>query len=210
MSPFVEFESVQYHVRPAMMADLNQVAEVLASSFYASNGWQRWLYPVLRFSIYEDLKQRIQGGQQHYRCLAAIAPDQGNQHQPVVVGTLEIAYRQPGLLNFHQPRAVYISNLAVREGCRRRGIARRLLQAAEALSLDWGFRELSLHVMTNNTHARMLYQTMGYQLHRVEPTIFSLLNLQPSKLLLRKVLSPPSQSPDRFPRKSITPRIQPN
>ena len=183
----IDFESISCRVRPAGITDLQQVADVLASSFYPPLGWQRWFYPLLRFSIYEDLKQRIQGGHQHYQCLTAIASDP-NSHKSVVVGTVEISCRQPNLWTLNRQRHVYLSNLAVQEGCRRQGVARKLLAAAEQLSLDWGFREMYLHVMADNTRARLLYKNMGYQLHQVEPTLFSLLSLQPSRLLLKKVL----------------------
>lgn len=189
----VDFEPVSCRVRPAGITDLQQVADVLASSFYPPLGWQRWLYPLFRFSIYEDLKQRLQGGHQHYQCLTAIAPDRQSQKHRVV-GTVEIACRQPGLWSFNRPNQVYLSNLAVQEGCRRRGVARKLLESAEQLSLDWGFRELYLHVMADNTQARLLYKNMGYQIQQVEPTLFSLLNLQPSRLLLKKTLSPRDSS----------------
>lgn len=185
----IKFESISCRVRPAGFADLQQVADVLASSFYPPLGWQRWLYPLFRFSIYEDLKQRLQGNHKHYQCLTAIAPDRKSQ-KSVVVGTVEISCRQPSLWTLNRPQQVYLSNLAVQEGCRRQGIARKLLEAAEQLSLDWGFRELYLHVMADNTRARLLYKNMGYQLQQVEPTLFSLLNLQPSRLLLKKSLHP--------------------
>ena len=77
-------------------------------------------------------------------------------------------------------------------GYRRQGVARQLLKTAEQLSLDWGFRELYLHVMADNNRARLLYQNMGYQVHRIEPSLLSLLNLQPSRLLLKKLLTPGS------------------
>ncbi|MDB9525277.1 GNAT family N-acetyltransferase [Oscillatoria sp. CS-180] len=185
----VDVDSVSFCVRPAAVNDLQQVADVLVSSFYPPLGWQRWFHPLFRFSIYEDLKQRLQGGHQHYRCLTAIAPDRKSRRN-VVIGTVELSYRRQGLWTFNRPQQMYISNLAVRENCRRQGIARRLLQNAEQLSLEWGFRELYLHVMADNTRARRLYQNMGYQLQQVEPTLFSLLSLQPSRLLLKKVLSP--------------------
>ena len=183
----VEFESISCHVRPARLTDLPQVTDVLATSFYPPLGWQRWFYPLFRLSIHEDLKQRLQANHTHYRCLTAIAPD----HQDCrVVGTVEIACRQPELWHFNRPRQVYLSNLAVQAGYRRQGVARQLLKAAEHLSLDWGFRELYLHVMADNNRARLLYQNMGYQVHRIEPSLFSLLNIQPSRLLLRKPLFP--------------------
>ena len=37
------------------------------------------------------------------------------------------------------PTQFYISNLAVRREARRRGVARRLLQASETLCARWGF-----------------------------------------------------------------------
>jgi ribosomal protein S18 acetylase RimI-like enzyme len=183
------FESVSYRVRPAGITDLPDLAEVLASSFYPPLGWQRWLYPIFRFSIHEDLKQRLQGGHQHYRCLTAIALDQHTQQQ-IVIGTVEVTRRHPHLWSFGRPRQIYLSNLAVQAACRRRGVARKLLEAAEQLAAEWGFRELYLHVMADNARARLLYKTMGYQLCQIEPTVFSLFNLQPSRLLLKKVLGP--------------------
>lgn len=197
-----DIDSSSCVVRPAAIADLQQVADVLASSFYPPSGWQQWFYPLFRFSIYEDLKQRSQGGQKHYQCLAAIAPERKSRRN-VVIGTVEMSYRQQGLWAFNRSRQVYLSNLAVREGCRRRGVARRLLENAEQLSLAWGFREMYLHVMADNARARRLYQTMGYQLQKVEPTLFSLLSLQPPRLLLKKVLSPQTTLP---PRVSKSPR----
>ena len=185
----VEFESISCHVRPARLADLPQVTEVLAASFYPPLGWQRWLYPLFRLSIHEDLKQRLQANYKHYQCLTAIAP---NHQDNRVVGTVEIACRQPELWRFNRPRQVYLSNLAVQAGYRRQGVARQLLKTAEQLSLDWGFRELYLHVMADNNRARLLYQNMGYQVHRIEPSLLSLLNLQPSRLLLKKLLTPGS------------------
>lgn len=185
-------------VRPAAIADLQQVADVLASSFYSPLGWQQWFYPIFRFSIYEDLKQRIEGGQKHYRCLAAIAPEKQSRRN-VVIGTVEISYRQQGFWTFKRSRQIYLSNLAVRESCRRQGVARRLLENAEQLSMAWGFREMYLHVMADNTRARTLYQAMGYQLQTVEPTLFSLLSLQPPRLLLKKVLSAPTSPLSKAP-----------
>jgi GNAT superfamily N-acetyltransferase len=194
VSSFVEIESVSCHIRPAGFLDLPQVTDVLASSFYSSLGWRRLLYPVLRFSIYEDLKTRLQATQRHYRCLAAIVPRQ-HPADDWVIGTVEISYRQPSLWAWHQSRQVYLSNLAVREGCRRRGVARLLLEASEQQALAWGFREMYLHVMADNMRARQLYQTMGYQLHQVETTLLSVLNMQPARLLLKKELSPRMVAP---------------
>ncbi|MGD1858557.1 MAG: GNAT family N-acetyltransferase [Leptolyngbyaceae cyanobacterium] len=179
------------------MADLSAIAEVLVGSFYPPLGWQRWLYPIFRFSIYEDLKQRARAGHEHYCCLAAIAPDR-QSHQSAVVGTIELTQRPSNMWTFQRSHQLYLSNLAVKTSHRRQGVASRLLQAAESQALSWGFRELSLHVMTDNTRARQLYQKLGYQLQRVEPTLFSILNLQPARLRLYKALSSPPPSRYRY------------
>lgn len=189
VSPSVHLSPAPCFIRPAQISDLQQLAEVLASSFYPPLGWRRWVYPVLRFGIYEDLKQRLQTPQKHYQCLAAIAP--GSPYDPEwVVGTVEISCRRHHLWVFSPPQQMYLSNLAVREGCRRRGVARKLLTASEQLALEWGFRELYLHVMADNRRARQLYQQMGYQVQQVETTLLSLVNARPQRLLMKKVVSP--------------------
>ncbi|NER83492.1 MAG: GNAT family N-acetyltransferase [Leptolyngbya sp. SIO1D8] len=206
MSSPIHTVSAIFYVRSATEKDLQQLSEVLTSSFYPPLGWRRWVYPVLRFGIYEDLKQRVQAKQHHYRCLAAIAPHSANQPHPVI-GTLEISCRRYGLWAFKQTEQLYISNLAVREDCRRQGVARKLLTVAEQQALNWGFREMYLHVMANNHRARQLYQHMGYQIQQVEPTLLSLVSVQPQRLLLKKVLSTASPaSPIFSPSPEIMPR----
>lgn len=182
------------YVRPAAAQDLHQLAEVLTSSFYPPLGWWRWLYPALRFGIYEDLKQRLQGGATHYTCLAAIA-DKTDSAEEWVVGTVEIScrHRNPWLMTSR--KHLYLSNLAVRANCRRQGIARQLLQGCEQRARQWGFHEIYLHVMEDNARARHLYQSMGYHVHRVEITLWSLLVPRPRRLLLRKVIPQAAPSP---------------
>ena len=193
------------YVRPADLNDVPQLAGVLAKSFYPPLGWQRWLHPILRFGIHEDIKQRLQSAQPHYRCFVAISPGVTTR-QDQVVGTVEISCRRYRLWNFNQPQQVYLSNLAVREDWRRQGVAHQLLAASEQQATDWGFQELYLHVMADNGRALRLYEKMGYQMMQVETTILSLLNAQPQCLLLKKGLSlhPPSNrvqtlSPERSP-----------
>ena len=178
-----------YRIRAAQVNDLPQLAEVLASSFYPPLGWRRYLYPVLRFSIYEDLKQRLHAKHQYHKCLAAITSTNLYHRKELVVGTVEMSHRRYSWRAFNQPQQIYVSNLAVRDGYRRRGVARQLLKSSEQQALDWGFREIYLHVMADNSRARQLYEKMGYRVQSVETTLLSLLNVQPQRLLLKKVLS---------------------
>ncbi len=196
----MSFCSDSYQIRSAEVGDLSQLADVLTSSFYPPLGWQRWFYPVIRLGIYEDLKQRLQTPQRHYRCWAAIATHATQRDQ--VVGTVEMSCRRYALWMLHQPRQIYLSNLAVQVEYRRQGVARRLLEASERQALAWGFREVYLHVMADNAQARRLYQRMGYQVQQIENNLFAFLNPQPPRLLLKKVLvvrKPPTTPSPRSP-----------
>ncbi|OGQ16795.1 MAG: ribosomal-protein-alanine N-acetyltransferase [Deltaproteobacteria bacterium RBG_16_71_12] len=55
----------------------------------------------------------------------------------------------------------WILNLAVDAPCRRRGLGRRLLDAARALATEWCSSSLWLEVREGNQAARALYQRFG-------------------------------------------------
>lgn len=60
-------------------------------------------------------------------------------------------------------RIAYISNVAVRESFRRKGIAKRLIWKAEALAKSWGCRAVGLHCELSNLGATKLYKDQGYR-----------------------------------------------
>ncbi len=107
----------------------------------------------------------------------------------LVAGTLELSERQSWPWQPLSPRYVYLSNLAVREDLRRRGIALALLIHAEQLVRSWQFKDMYLHVMEDNVEARKLYRKAGFSLFHAEDTPYSLLGLQPRRLLLHKFLT---------------------
>ncbi len=181
-----------YQVRPAVPKDLQPLADVLTQSFYPPTQWRYWLYPLLYFSIYEDLKQRLQNPPQIYGCLAAVTAA-GSEEK--VVGTVEITLRRYAPWVWYRPRQLYLSNLAVRESARQQGVARQLLEACDRWAMAWGFQELYLHVMEDNPRARRVYHQAGYRLCHIEPDPLAWLMgpwLPPSprRLLLRKSLIP--------------------
>ena len=59
----------------------------------------------------------------------------------------------------------YVSNLCVSKRCRRRGVAKALLSAAEFLSGPdvWGYDSLFIHVQKENEAALDLYTQAGYK-----------------------------------------------
>ncbi len=145
--------NADYSTRPATLADLAAIVEVLITSFYPLNPFNRWLYPVMRVGIHEDLKLRLRSHSRYYYCLAAITTDN------TVVGTAEVALRSPFPLF---PQRAYVSNLAVSDAHRRRGVARQLLQSCETLAQSWGYRTIYLHVANDNVPAQQLYEKLGY------------------------------------------------
>lgn len=57
----------------------------------------------------------------------------------------------------------YVSNVAVRERYRRKGIAKKLIVKAEAQAKSWGCRAIALHCDLNNPGAIGLYKGQGFK-----------------------------------------------
>ncbi|NEQ48790.1 MAG: GNAT family N-acetyltransferase [Leptolyngbya sp. SIO3F4] len=147
-----------YCLRSARSEDLSQLGELLLNSFYPERRLNRWLYPLMRLGIQEDIKRRLKTSPHQYSCLVMIDQAAGAE----IVGTVELSLRshfwQP-----LQPRRPYIANVAVHHHHRRRGLAYHMLLACESISQTWGFRQLYLHVATDNPSAIALYHKIGYQ-----------------------------------------------
>jgi ribosomal protein S18 acetylase RimI-like enzyme len=180
-------------IREAHLGDVTQLTELLASSFYGRTGWMGWIYPIIKLGIQEDLKQRIKTEKLHYACLAAQLGNPAEDATPAgyVAGTVEVSQRQSWPWQGLSPKYAYVSNLAVAQPCRRRGIAGTLLTACEALALTWEIHDLYLHVMEDNVTARRLYSKAGFHLFQAEETTVTWLGLQPRRLLMHKRLTPP-------------------
>lgn len=176
-------------VRPAREADLWVLSSILANSFHPNSSWHRWLYPFVRLGIYEDLRHRLRDTTISSVCLvAAVVSQHGDRSIEELAGTVELSLKTPSLFLPSGQQYPYISNLAVRAECRRRGLARQLLTACEQQAVEWGFAHLYLHVLEDNSRARPLYDKLGYRLHRVESTLASAWFGQPRRLFLHKSL----------------------
>ncbi len=170
-----------FTVRPARIDDLGSVTEVLTHSFHPSQGLGMLMYPFLKLGIYEDIRSRMCSDRAYYTCLVATAASTGK-----VTGTVELCLNCPEGWIPKQYQSTYISNLAVSPHHRRQGIAQRLLRSCEQLTNQWGFKEIYLHVLDNNTAAKKLYAQSGYQQCRVEPSVTAWLLNQPRRVLLGK------------------------
>lgn len=180
-------------IRPASLRDLERLTDVLTTSFYGCAGWRQWVYPFIRLGIQEDLKQRLRAQSPRYACLAAVSvpsDEAVKACEEAIAGTVEASLRQPW--PWQGDRHLYISNLAVDQGFRRQGMAATLLQSCEQVAQRWQLGELRLHVMEDNLAARALYRSAGFSLVQAEDSPASWLGLQARRLLLRKVLVPPT------------------
>lgn len=178
-------------IRAAQPQDLTCIAEILTDSFHSREGLMQWVYPFFRMSIYEDLRHRLRFATAHYVCFVAIdvSPKTPTHIQPAIVGTVEMALRSTHSWPYPDSQYPYVSNLAVRKQSRRQGVAGQLLLACERMAIEWGFRDIYLHVLENNHQARGLYFKVGYRLQQVDSPWHSWLLGQPRRILLRKDLA---------------------
>ena len=58
-------------IYPAVIEDTKEISNILAQSFYSFPEFAHWVYPILRFTINEDIRYRLRSTSPHYRCLVA-------------------------------------------------------------------------------------------------------------------------------------------
>ncbi|CAI9091102.1 OLC1v1026033C1 [Oldenlandia corymbosa var. corymbosa] len=81
----------------------------------------------------------------------------------LTVDTVADFLPRKGPLRQRRKGIAYISNVAVRERFRRRGIGKRLVAKAEAQAKSWGCRAVALHCDLNNPGATTLYKSQGFR-----------------------------------------------
>ncbi|XP_048325667.2 GCN5-related N-acetyltransferase 4, chloroplastic [Ziziphus jujuba] len=85
----------------------------------------------------------------------------------LTVDTVADFLPRKGPLRQRRTGIAYISNVAVRERFRRKGIAKRLIAKAEAQAWSWGCRAIALHCDLNNPGATKLYKSLGFKCIKV-------------------------------------------
>ncbi|CAN6568576.1 unnamed protein product [Malus baccata var. baccata] len=81
----------------------------------------------------------------------------------LTVDTVADFLPRKGPLRQRRTGVAYVSNVAVRETFRRRGIAKRLIAKAEAQARSWDCRAIALHCDLNNPGAIKLYKGQGFR-----------------------------------------------
>ena len=85
------------------------------------------------------------------------------EQEGVVLGFVCVLGRVPGDAPDDPDPCAFITDLLVRDGHRRRGVASALLSHAEAYARACGARRLRLGVLARNTGAAVLYERAGYR-----------------------------------------------
>ncbi|RAL42743.1 unnamed protein product [Cuscuta campestris] len=85
----------------------------------------------------------------------------------LTVDTIADFIPRRGPLRQRRRGIAYISNVAVREGFRRKGIAKKLIAKAEAKARSWGCRAIALHCDASNPGPTRLYVGLGFKMVKV-------------------------------------------
>jgi ribosomal protein S18 acetylase RimI-like enzyme len=177
----------EFQILAATTDDLIGVAHIIAESFHGHDGFWGWAFPLIRFSIYEDLKHRLSSPAPHHICLVAV--DISTASNPRLVGTVELNVRFNDSWGHTGKSFPYLSNLAVHPQYRRHGVASHLLSTCEKFSHEWGFHDLYLHVLEDNHQAQQLYFKLGYKVHKLESSWNTFLFGGSRQILLHKHVS---------------------
>jgi ribosomal protein S18 acetylase RimI-like enzyme len=170
-------------IRQAQLQDLPWLAALIADSFHPPRGLQALVQPLFKLGIQQDLRQRLSA-----RSSVCWVATTGTERGEAIAGTIELARHAGWPRRARGASSTYLSNLAVRPECRRHGIARQLLRCCERTTLEWGARDIYLHVLEGNPAARQLYESSGYRVCRREPDCSAWLLGRSRRLLLHKRL----------------------
>ncbi|XP_010509081.2 PREDICTED: uncharacterized protein LOC104785546 isoform X2 [Camelina sativa] len=174
-------------VREARLEDCWEVAETHCSSFFPGYSFpldvvlrvDRLMAMVMGFSVPPGCRrtclvavigssadEAICFGSEDFKIGAfdaKISLNKGYVAGILTVDTVADYLPRKGPLRQRRTGIAYISNVAVRENFRRKGIAKRLVWKAEALAKNWGCRAIGLHCELNNLGATKLYKDQGFR-----------------------------------------------
>ncbi len=176
-------QSDRLFIDQAETQHITELTEILVSSFYNFPEILSWTYPIIKILITEDLRYRLRQNSPLHHCLIMFAQKTKNSE---IIGTVEIGLNSSFWSNKSQ--YLYISNLAVKDSYRRQGVGKKLLEKCEQIAWNWGYREIRLHVLYNNSSAQKLYLSKGYKVLQIESTWNNFGFYDSRRLLLAKKL----------------------
>mmetsp|Transcript_4137 Transcript_4137/g.5333 ORF Transcript_4137/g.5333 Transcript_4137/m.5333 type:complete len:314 (-) Transcript_4137:41-982(-) len=148
--------SSEFLIREADYSDLSAVTKIIVDSFYKPS-------PLFRHYFFFKELDRLQsnfpyGDDRHTMYVACARDGDGS----TVVGFVDVDFRPSQRKN--APPRPYLSDLAVDERFRRRGIAKRLVRACEEEMRSKGQVCLHLRVEFDNEAAMRMYHSLGYMM----------------------------------------------
>jgi ribosomal protein S18 acetylase RimI-like enzyme len=171
-------------MRQLALGDVVAVADLIGDSFGIGAAFGRWLRPLFKMGIREDLRSRWQEREnENSICWVATIANQPNP----IVGTVEVSSRST-LNTALNKRYAYIANLAVEREYRCLGIGQQLIDQCEVVAKQWGFSFVYLHVMAENQSALHLYSKLGFETIGRDRTWHILPWKRAHRLFLRKPL----------------------
>lgn len=148
-----EITQDEIHIRLATVGDIPFVQSF--AERFARVGTPPWRDPAQMWQFHRRSMQEVSTAISNSDDLVLIAEDV----RELRLGFLH-ATQTPDF--FTGELQGYISAVAVSEQAESKGVARALMERAEAWASECGFRILALDVFALNTHARSFYQRLGY------------------------------------------------
>lgn len=189
-------------VRALRIEQLKDVEQLLTDS-YTQLMWGPLTYrPVLEWILRRYLRERqiclphaatLVGLYAPFEESDIVSPAESRKW--LVAGVVEVSFNasgQPKDLQTPVPAkdAPFLSNMAVQEENRRRGIGWQLLKAAEQLAIQMGCKEMYLHCRMVDDAPLSMYKKAGYEIVATD-SILSLLTFQRRRhLMCKRLLGP--------------------
>lgn len=185
-------ESMQ--VRPARPEDLEAVSAILVEAFRskfeaAFRGRMDRAEHIVARTLQAEMRRGLPGlyvAEQAGRVVGTISLRRREDPETASWAATAILFQELGwwgglramfyLSLVDQPigrKDVYVSDVAVEEAFRRRGIARAMLYHAEKVARLWGKKALVLDVGAGNEPARRLYLSLGYTEERIRRSLLT-------------------------------------
>eukprot|EP00566_Odontella_aurita_P019732 CAMPEP_0113594608 /NCGR_PEP_ID=MMETSP0015_2-20120614/39177_1 /TAXON_ID=2838 /ORGANISM="Odontella" /LENGTH=305 /DNA_ID=CAMNT_0000501635 /DNA_START=266 /DNA_END=1181 /DNA_ORIENTATION=+ /assembly_acc=CAM_ASM_000160 len=173
-----------FYVRSARFKDLNAVANIFVDSFYDPKSMLKHYYRMLELDRIQNNFPYDSEWHEYY--VACSSEDDS------VIAFVDVDARKlPPHWGMSAPPRPYLSDLAVRDDWRRRGVATQMVVHCEDKARAMGYNRLFLRVEGDNDAALSMYARMGYKVQEhpyfgVKDTTTLLLGMLPEKSRLEE------------------------
>jgi len=146
----------RFYVRNARYMELGSAVDILVESFYKPSSLVR---PYLFLSELARLQGNFPYDDKVHAFFVACSLE-GTSKEEKIIGFVDVDIR-PGTKIRDAPRP-YLSDLAVHDEHRRKGVAKALIRRCEKQAMDWGRDHLHLRVDKKNDAALKMYSDLNY------------------------------------------------